>query len=229
MNFADAVRLTELILGLALVQQSIEHLYSRTRDLFLFASRLLLAILLITGIQTGWVTAALLISALLALRRYQGPYNGGSDRLGILMLCCLGMIHIAPTQTWRDIAFGYLAMQTLLSYFIAGWVKIINPDWRTGRALRDVFEFSAYPVSESLRQWARSPRLLSVMSWAVMLFELMFPISLWSPITLHVALGIAASFHLVNACVFGLNRFLWIWIAAYPSLIWLQQRLIAGG
>ena len=61
-----------------------------------------------------------------------------------------------------------------------------------------------------------------------MLFELLFPLSLLTASSLYVALVIAASFHLANACLFGLNRFFWIWIAAYPSLLWLQQRVFAG-
>jgi hypothetical protein len=28
--------------------------------------------------------------------------------------------------------------------------------------------------------------------------------------------------------LFGLNRFVWVWIAAYPSLFWLQDRLGAA-
>ena len=95
--------------------------------------------------------AALLLLSLLILQRFQGPYNGGSDRMGLLMLCCLYMTHWLGSERWREIAFGYLALQVMLSYFIAGWVKAVNPEWRSGRALRDVFEFSAYPVSESLR------------------------------------------------------------------------------
>jgi hypothetical protein len=39
------------------------------------------------------------------------------------------------------------------------------------------------------------------------------------------ALALTAAFHLANACLFGLNRFLWVWLAAYPSLIWLQARV----
>jgi hypothetical protein len=37
---------------------------------------------------------------------------------------------------------------------------------------------------------------------------------------------VAAAFHLANACLFGLNRFLWIWLAAYPPLLWFQERVI---
>lgn len=99
---------------------------------------------------------------------------------------------------------------------------------RAGQALRDVFRYSAYPVSESLRRWADHPWLLFAMSWAVMLFELLFPLTLIMHTTLILGLVIATMFHLANACLFGFNRFVWMWLAAYPSILWLQQRVFAG-
>lgn len=223
----DAIRLTEILMGLAFAQQSIEHVKSFANEQRLFIPRLLLAVLLIIGFQTAWVIVLLLILALAILHRFQGPYNGGADRMSLLILCCLSLVHFAPTQHWQEVAFGYLAVQLILSYFMSGWVKVVNPEWRNGRALCDVFQFSAYPVSESLRQWAQSPRQLFAMSWGVMLFELLFPLSLLSITSLGIALVIASSFHFANACLFGLNRFFWIWIAAYPSLLWFQQRIFA--
>ncbi len=120
-------------------------------------------------------------------------------------------------------------MQIVLSYFMAGWVKIVNPHWRTGQALVDVFAFSAYPQSESLRGWAQRPRLLQVMGWAVMLFELIFPLTLLRADMLVIALVLAALFHLANALLFGLNRFVWVWLASYPSLLWLQPHIAKLG
>jgi hypothetical protein len=116
-------------------------------------------------------------------------------------------------------------LQLTLSYFIAGWVKILSPDWRSGAALRQVFAFSAYPASEGLRGWAQRPGVLIVMSWTVMLFELAFPLTLASRPTLMVGLTVAAVFHFMNACLFGLNRFFWTWLAVYPAILWLQARL----
>jgi len=221
-----AVRLTEILMGFAFAQQSIEHFMSFANERRLFAPRFLLSILLIIGFQTTWVIIILFLLGLAILNRFQGPYNGGADRMSLLILCCLCLVHLAPTQHWKEIAFGYLAVQLILSYFISGWVKIVNPDWRNGRALCDVFQFSAYPVSESLRQWSESPRLLFYMSWGIMLFELLFPLSLFSLTSLGVALIIACSFHFANACLFGLNRFFWIWIAAYPSILWFQMTML---
>ena len=144
--------------------------------------------------------------------------------MGTLVLFCLCLAHWLPSR-WQEVALGYLAVQLVLSYFISGQVKIANLEWRSGRALQDVFCFSAYPVSEELRGLADRPKLLFGASWAVMLFEVLFPFSLLDTRLLMVALFIAALFHLANAFLFGLNRFVWVWLAAYPSILWFQARI----
>ncbi|MBL4907050.1 MAG: HTTM domain-containing protein [Sneathiella sp.] len=225
MSLDFAIRLTEILLGLAFLQQSIEHFRAPMEEQRLFLPRFILSIFLILGFQTPWISLALVIVGLFILKRFQGPYNGGSDRMSLLILCCLCLVHFIPSRQGQELVFGYLALQLVLSYFISGWVKIVNPDWRNGQALEDVFRFSAYPVSETLRSLADWPRLLWAMSWAVMLFELIFPLTLFTQVTLITGLIIAAIFHFVNACLFGLNRFFWIWLAAYPSIFWLQHRI----
>lgn len=225
MHLDTALRATEILLACGFLQQSAEHLCAARDEQQLFLPRFILSILLLIGFQTPLMCLALVIHALFVLRRFQGPYNGGSDRMSLLILCCLCFALWMPHVKWQETMFGYLATQLVLSYFIAGYVKIVNPEWRNGRALRDVFYFSAYPVSESLRGWADSPRLLFIMSWAVMLFELIFPFTLLTHTTLVIGLVTAATFHFTNACLFGLNRFFWMWLAAYPSILWLQERL----
>ena len=225
MSLTLAIRATEMLLALAFLQQSCEHMQGPADERRLFGLRIILSVLLLFGFQTQWVCLMQVILALFILKQFQGPYNGGSDRMSLLILCCLSLIHFMPAVGWQEIVFGYLALQLVLSYFIAGWVKIVNPEWRSGRALQDVFRFSVYPASESLRAWADWPLLLCVMSWMVMLFELLFPITLLTHTTLIIGLVIAATFHFANACLFGLNRFFWIWLAAYPSILWLQARI----
>lgn len=226
MSLDFALRATEVLLAVAFLQHSAEHMVGSKGERVFFAMRAALSLALLAGIQTGWVLLALSAHSVIVLRRFDGPYNGGSDRMGLLVLYCLCAARLLPEGIGQEVAFGYLGIQVMLSYFISGQVKIANPSWRNGQALRDVFEFSAYPVSEALRDFANRPRLLWTMSWAVMLFEVVFPLSLLHPHLLIVALCIATLFHLANACLFGLNRFVWVWIAAYPSIIWLQARLI---
>ena len=226
MTLEIAVKIAEIILSIALLQQSAEFLRGVGVEKPLALVRIGLAILLMFGVYPVWIEAGLLITSVLLIKRFQGPYNGGSDTMTILVLFCLWLSHLAPTRYWQEIALGYLAIQLMLSYFQSGWVKIINADWRNGRALQLVFAMSAYPVSQRMRTWAAKPQLLLVMSWSVMVFELLFPLALLNQSLLVIVLCIAALFHLANACLFGLNRFFWIWPAAYPVLLWFQTRLV---
>jgi hypothetical protein len=225
MTIELAVRLTEIIFSIAIIQQSLEHLTRFKGEQILFSIRIFFAVILIFGFKTDWIIYSLFILNIVILYRFDGPYNGGADRMGLLIVFCLSLFYLSPTRYWQELAFGYLAIQLVLSYCISGWVKVVNSEWRSGQALVDVFNFSVYPVSESLRNWSKSPSVLLVMSWVIIIFELLFPLSLFSNITLICALFIAACFHFANACLFGLNRFFWIWIATYPSILWFQYRI----
>ncbi len=225
MTLDAALRLTEVLLALAFIQHSAEHLRRFRDERALFLTRIALCVMIILGVGAPWPLVGLALLSLMILHRFQGPYNGGSDRMGLLALWCVTLSQCLPTDTGREIAFGYLAAQVVLSYVVAGWVKIVNPAWRTGHALRQVFSFSTYPVSEDLRGWAARPRVLLAMSWAVILLEIAFPLTLVSQPTLAIGLTMAGVFHLANACLFGLNRFFWTWLAVYPAIIWLQGRL----
>lgn len=226
MTLELAVRLAEIVLGFAVFQQSLEFMRGQQPEKALGFIRAVLAILLMLGFQTLLIESALLVIAIILIRRFQGPYNGGSDTMTVLVLLCLWLSHLAPTRYWQEIALGYLAVQLTLSYFQSGWVKVVNPEWRSGRALQQVFALSAYPVSESVRLWAGRPQVLLGMSWLVIVFELLFPLALFNHTVLIIALSIAALFHLANAWLFGLNRFFWIWPAAYPVILWFHTRLL---
>jgi hypothetical protein len=226
MQINEAIRYSEIILAFAYVQQSAEFIRGLKPEKYLGYFRLALSLLLIFNVQPMLVELGLLIIAAILLQRFQGPYCGGSDCMSILVLLCLFLAHIAPTKFWQEIALGYLAFQLTFSYFQSGYIKVINGDWRSGQALKDVFAITAYPVSNHVRQWANSNRLMFLMSWAVILFELLFPLSLLNHYALVIALVIAAIFHLANAGLFGLNRFFWIWPAAYPVILWFQNRVL---
>ncbi len=145
MTLAFALRLTEILLGLAFFQQSLEHFHAQKDERHLFLPRLVLSLLLMLGFHTQWVCLALVILGLLILKRFQGPYNGGSDRMGLLILCCLCLIRFLPAGPGQELVFGYLALQLVLSYFIAGWVKIANPQCAAAVPCRTSFYFPPIP------------------------------------------------------------------------------------
>lgn len=228
MTLELAVRLAEIILGAAIFQQSLEFMRGSQPEKTLGLVRAALAIILMLGFHPLLVETALIFTSVILIKRFHGPYNGGSDTMTILVLGSLWLSHLAPSNYWQEIALGYLAIQLMLSYFQSGWVKVVNADWRSGLALQQVFAFTAYPISNQVRLLAQRPRLLWYMSWAVIIFELLFPLALLHQAALIVALVIAGIFHLVNAWLFGLNRFFWIWPAAYPIIIWFQVRLMTA-
>ena len=221
-----ALRATEFLLGFAILLQSIEN--TRVLGARIYPASGAFSALLMLGIAPLLSTVVLVGLSIAHLVRFDGPYNGGSDRMTLLILICLCLAHLAPTPYLQELALGYLAVQLTLSYVMSGAVKIVNTEWRDGSALRDVFLFSAYPVSEATRGWAERPQLLWAMGWSVMVFELIFPLFLLTQPMLIVGLSIAALFHLANFYLFGLNRFFWAWIAAYPSLLWFQERFVEG-
>lgn len=226
MSFADALRWSGSLLGVALAVQCAQHLSLGTRDARLYTLRLVLAVLFACGLAPGITAGLLLSTSLLLFVRFHGPYNGGSDRMGLLLLCGLWLAHVLPQPAWRAAALGYVAVQLVASYFLAGVVKVVEPTWRNGQALRDVFAFSIYPVSADLRALAARRAWLTAAGWGVMLFELAFPFALLDTRALLSALALAFTFHVGNAALFGLDRFVWVWLAAYPTLLWFQSALI---
>ena len=139
MSLDAALRLTETLLALAFIQQSAEHLRRFQGERILFLARISLCVLVIANLGAPWSLLGLALLSLIMLVRFQGPYNGGSDRMGLLALWCVTLAHLLPWEKARELAFGYLGAQLVLSYFVAGWVKLRNPAWRNGEALRQVF------------------------------------------------------------------------------------------
>ena len=226
MTFETALHVSQSLLGVAILQRAAEHLRGPGR--WIFALQAVLATGLLVGVAPDLVLPALWGACLLQLHRFHGPYNGGADKMAMLIVTCLACVHLAPSPFWSELAFAYLALQLVLSYAVSGWVKLVNSDWRQGTALRDVFAVSAYPVSTGLRGLAGRRWLMRLGSWAVIGFELAFPFALVHVASLSAACGLAALFHLANACLFGLNRFFWIWPAAFPALFWFQDRFVGS-
>lgn len=220
MTVPDAQRLSEMLVAAACLQQALEHA-AHPGLLRRSAAESVVAVAAAAGLWPALTLGLLVAAGLDTLRRFDGPYNGGSDRMRLLVLIGLWIARLVPA--WAAVVLGYVAVQLVLSYTMAGWVKLANRGWRTGQALVDVFAYSVYPVSETLRGWATRPGTLAVAAWTMLTFEAAFPLALVHPLALRAALAAALTFHLVNACVFGLNRFVWAWLAGYPLLIWFQQ------
>lgn len=171
---------------------------------------------------------AMLIATLGMALRFRGSFNGGSDSMSLVILGSLtfGLAAAPYTEMAPRIAILYIGVQSLLSYFIGGLAKIRHPKWRTGEMMAALLMRAGYYTPNWVHRWAQSGPLMFVASWMILIFECTFPAVLLHPALTLVYLGFAIVFHVVNGFVFGLNRFLFAWIASYPALIyccWLLQ------
>ena len=247
MDEVMALRLTAVLLGVLAVIQSSEFLLIaratsdrgvwRWPDLqkelgSIFAPALggrafiiLNFVRLIAGLTALVAPNAVLIAILLAchvltLLRWLGTFNGGSDYMNLLLLWTTTLGLLAP-EAVAKFCLWYVTFQLVLSYFKAGWVKVKTATWRSGRALPGFLGAYAYERS-NLTAWLQGSKA-KLASWAVMLFELSFPLALVDKRVALAYMAVGACFHLGNAYFFGLNRFFWAWIAAYPALYYCSR------
>jgi hypothetical protein len=168
----------------------------------------------------------LFITHVLTLLRWRGTFNGGSDAMNLLVLWTAGIAWV-----WRDrpvVVQGcllYISLQLSWSYAKAGWLKISNPQWRNGGALHAFLRAGMYqPPTKRMLRLTGASGLVAAAAWGVMLFELTFPLSLLDGRLAVAYLTLGVGFHLANVYLFGLNRFFWAWLCAYPALVYVAEK-----
>jgi hypothetical protein len=156
--------------------------------------------------------------------RFRGTFNGGSDYMTVLILMALSIATLgADVPMLPHACLLYIAVQATLSYLVAGLAKLRVAQWRNGVALRGFIVASAFGPPLWAAALVRDPRASRLLAWGVMAFECLFPL-VWTDTRLCLAwLSLGLGFHVANGMVFGLNRFLFAWAAAYPALLYCSH------
>jgi hypothetical protein len=155
--------------------------------------------------------ALMVVTTWLINVRWRGTFNGGSDFMTFHILLAWFIASVAPG--FEKACLLYIAIQVILSYFVAGIAKLRNPEWRSGHALETFLN----------RVDIMPPKnVCFILSWVLMVFEVLFPLALKMPLPFVV---MAIFFHLTNVYVFGLNRFFFAWLAGYPALFLIAMWL----
>jgi hypothetical protein len=164
----------------------------------------------------------LFISQVLMLLRWRGAFNGGSDFMtlivltGMLIAQCMAQAG-DPELGWRA-GLWYISLQTVTSYFMSGWVKLLQPQWRNGEALV-VFLNGAIYGPLPARHLLSRPLLARAAAWAFIVWECSFPLVFVGPLTALFFCATAVVFHFLVFWFFGLNRFFWAWLATFPAIL----------
>lgn len=185
--------------------------------------RLLAAVMIAFGGGSLALLFFVFLGNVLILIRWRGAFNGGSDFMTLVVLT--GLLIVYAVGAWGDGELGvqaglwYICIHAITSYFVSGWVKILRHEWRSGQAMTIFLNGAIYgplPAGHLLRR----PALAFMGSWAFILWECAFPFALVNPAHAVAFCAIAAIFHFLVFCFFGLNRFFWAWMCSFPAIIW---------
>ncbi len=207
----------------AWIKAFLDGLFQPTPYTALLLLRLALAMTLMLGhLGLGGAAVQFLI-ALLLLLRWRGAFNGGSDFMTLVAISGLLLAHTVGAVTdstlgWRA-GFWYISLQTITSYFVSGWVKLLRPEWRTGRAMTLFLDTGIYGPLPA-RSIFRHPMVARACSWSFTVWEGLFPLALLDVRLAWMFCAVAALFHFLVFLFFGLNRFFWAWIATFPAVLY---------
>ncbi|HRO66291.1 MAG TPA: hypothetical protein PL182_01860 [Pseudobdellovibrionaceae bacterium] len=206
--------------GLPLPRFLTDLLFSRRSFRFLALTEALAAVGLIVWPGFGWLVVLFVLHLMICIR-FRGTFNGGSDMMAFVVLTGLLIAQAIGDENGRKLGLAYIALHAGYSYLKAGIVKLAQRDWRSGEALPVFLKRSLLSTAVRAGFFLEKRRKLSrFLGWLTMFFEasvvglLFFPEGRWPYMVL--ALG----FHFGNFVLFGLNRFFWIWLAAWPALLY---------
>lgn len=188
----------------------------------LLFTRALAAVALVLGGGT-WAVVVLVLCQLLMLIRFRGTFNGGSDFMTLMVTMGVALAHcLSPVLgEARALMLGlwWIALQSMTSYFVSGAVKMRVPEWRSGAAM-SYFVDRALRGPLPLQSLLLNPWFARLGAWAFMAWEVAVPAILLGPPMAAAFCTVAATFHLLVFRYFGLNRFVWAWVATFPALMY---------
>ena len=223
----------------AIGRDDLAHASRLTQRFFAFLSRdhlwlahlclrLLAAAALVIHGGSAPVVGFLFLGSVVVLIRWRGAFNGGSDFMTIVVLSGLFIASMGAWVGHQELGLRagliYIAIHSASSYFISGGVKLLNADWRSGRALPLFLDGGVYgPLSPTSLYWKKPVAMLC--SWAFITWECLAPLAFLDVVFALVYCAIVGVFHLLVFWYFGLNRFVFAWLSTFPAIIYVAGQL----
>lgn len=130
-------------------------------------------------------------------------------------------------ESVKLVAVGFIVAQLVLSYLVSGVAKAASPVWRRGTAVTLVMRMATY-CPPAAAAFFRKPAVSFAICWFTILFELLSPGLLFfghDGAIVFIVMG--TLFHLGIAIGMGLTTFLFAFLATYPLVYELSDRLWA--
>lgn len=170
---------------------------------------------------------ALVLTSLMI--NYRSPFGqDGSDQMSTIVIIVLFLYHINPQNLIiAEVGIWFIALQSLLSYFTAGFFKSKGDKWTTNpTAVFLIFNTSTYGSKPIAGYLQNKQQAITFLTWSTVAVEVLFPAVLFTGYPgMIIFLGWGLGFHLMNALVMGLNSFLWAFLATYGAIIYCCMQL----
>jgi len=106
-----------------------------------------------------------------------------------------------------------LRLQLCVLYFMAGYTKMVDPDWISGNAISKIFRIYDYNIP--LFYDFSASAFTTFLNYTVVFYQLLFPILVWIRSIKKCFLAIGIIQHLFIAFAFGLPTFGFIMVISY--------------
>jgi hypothetical protein len=176
--------------------------------------------------SSPWLVIPLAVSTLLLLLRSNYGLDG-ADQMAWIIIAGLALTSLSGSSETRAAYLWFIALQSCLSYLVAGVAEASAADWRSGAYLSGIFRTRIYGNLAFARLVTGRPRVAALLARGVIAWECSFVLVLIAPmpmVMLMLAGGVV--FHLTTAYLMGLNAFFWAFVATYPAIMYCAH---AGG
>lgn len=133
-----------------------------------------------------------------------------------------------PGKKWGNrIPLRLLQFQLCVAYFFSGFYKAMGDEWLDGSATLVALMYPAvrrFPLEFWLHPWPVF--FLKLFTWAVILWELLFPVLVLHPFTRRLALGFGVALHGGQFLMIDTGAFAPLMVSLY--LCFLDSDAIAG-
>lgn len=202
-----------------------DHIFKSIAIVRLLAAGALLVLSALNILSASLVLMLLILNGMTILRSPYGLDGAYQMYLVVLLGLSVGIASGINTNIGK-ISCMFITGELILSYFIAGVTKMVSPIWRRSHALIAIFGTKSYGHPVIYKFVTFSTVLTTALSWGVMIFEVGFVGVLFlSPSIAWIFVLGGFAFHLFNAIFMGLNDFMLVFPATYPSLFFCLHLL----
>ncbi len=178
-------------------------------------------------VRSSGLLVPALVTVLLARTYHYGRDRfgfEGADQMRLIVLAGMLWYHLTPGSRSGEVALVFIGTECVLAYVTAGIVKVGDEEWRSGRAMTATLRSETFGRNAATSVLVRAG-LAPAIAGSMLAFECAgWLLLLAGPVGVLAYVTIAAAFHVGNAVVLGLDRFVWVFGAALPCVAFTALR-----